>query len=242
MKKKSIQKFFMKEQPDICCLGDTRINEESLKELNYHTLFSDHYQSFWNCAKNKKGYSGVAIFTKYRPLNVLYGFEDGGVDEEGRILTLKYADFYISCVYLPNSWSKRLDCRTKEWDLKFHKFVNDLKSKKELIICGDMNVAHQEIDVHNPVESHGHSCFTLEERKNFTNLLLSGYIDTFRHLNPKLSKFSYFSSQGKLKKNKSWRLDYFVINKEAEERLVNSEILTDHSGSGHVPIKLTWIA
>jgi exodeoxyribonuclease III len=232
------------EKPDIFCLNETKIDSNALKKDHLEKLFSDDYLSYWNCCKIKSGYSGVAIFTKFRPLEVFYGIGHDDHDEEGRVITLEFGNFYIVSVYVPNAGEglKRLDYRTKEWDLEFINYLNKLKSKKDLILCGDLNVAHQEIDIYEPKGHHKSAGFTPEERENFTKLLDEGYIDTFRHKYPDEKKFSYFTARIKSFKteNKGWRLDYFVINKSAEERLINSEILTEYEGSDHVPIKLTW--
>ena len=200
--------------------------------------------SFWNCCKVKSGYSGVAIFSKYRPIEITYGIKHNDHDDEGRVITAEYDDFYVVSVYVPNAGEglKRLDYRIKQWDKAFFLYINSLKEKKDVIVSGDLNVAHKEIDIY---EAKGHlksAGFTPEERESFTKFLDDGYIDTFRHLNPDLVKFSFFSGRIKSHKenNKGWRLDYFVINQDAEKRLVDSNIYTEYEGSDHLPIKLIW--
>jgi exodeoxyribonuclease III len=200
--------------------------------------------SFWNCCKVKSGYSGVAIFTKYRPLEVIYGINKDDHDQEGRVLTLEFQNFYLVSVYVPNAGEglKRLQYRVGEWDVEFFKFLNELQKKKHVILCGDLNVAHKEIDIYSAKGHLKSAGFTLEERESFSKFLDSGYIDTFRHLYPDQVKFSYFSARRKSQKdeNKGWRLDYFVIHQHALENLVDSEILLDYDGSDHYPVKLVW--
>ncbi len=165
-------------------------------------------------------------------------------DDEGRVLTVEFQDFFLVAVYVPNAGEglKRLNYRVKEWDVAFGDYLNGLKAKKDLILCGDLNVAHKEIDIYEPKGHLKSPGFTPEERESFTKFLEFGYLDSFRHLYPKEVKFSYFTARQKTYKdqNKGWRLDYFVINQNALERLVDSEILYDFEGSDHIPIKLTW--
>lgn len=226
------------------CFNETKIDEKIIKRENYESVFSE-FNCYWNCCKTKGGYSGVAIFTKHKPLNAFNGINFETHDKEGRVLTLEFENYFLVSAYVPNSGRglDRLNYRVKEWDVEFMKFIENLKETKDVILCGDLNVAHKEIDI---FKAKGHlksAGFTLEERNNFTRFLLSGYVDTFRHLYPEMMKFSYFNDQfGKknLKENKGWRLDYFIINNEALDRLVNSEILNEYDASDHSPIKLTW--
>jgi exodeoxyribonuclease III len=216
----------------------------ALKKDKLDKLFSETYQSYWNCCQVKNGYSGVAIFTKYRPLRVTNGIDMEEHDKEGRVITAEFPNFYIVAVYVVNSGEglKRLSYRTQEWDVAFFKYLHSLKEKKDVILCGDLNVAHKEIDVYDPKGKEKQSGFTPEERKSFSEFLELGYLDTFRHLNPEEKKFTYFTARQIQfrKENKGWRLDYFIINDSAKTRLVNSEILNDYEGSDHTPIKLTW--
>lgn len=245
LNKGKIESFIKQEDPDIFCLNETKIDEDKLKKEGHHKLYSDKYASYWNCCKSKAGYSGVAIFTKYKPVNVIYGIGHDDHDDEGRVITLEFADFYLVCVYVPNAGEglKRIDYRVKEWDIAFQEFLNGLKKNKDVILTGDLNVAHKDIDIYE-VKGHLKSAgFTLQERESFGKFLEAGYTDTFRHLYPETVKFSYFSARGggkNLLANKGWRLDYYVINNEALGRLVDSEILNEYDGSDHTPIKLTW--
>jgi len=208
-------------------------------------LHSENYGSYWNCCKVKKGYSGVAIMTKYKPLSVIYDIGIPQHDLEGRALTLEYSEFYIVCVYVPNSGGelKRLSYRVDDWDKCFHSFIKDLAKKKNVILAGDMNVAHNEIDVYAPKRMEGCSCFTKEERESFGKLLDEGFIDTFRYLHPNKVKYSFFTFLGGEKgfeNNNGWRLDYFIVNKSAIEKILESDILTQYRGSDHRPIKLIY--
>ena len=252
MNKKAIESFIDKENPDIICFNEVKLDEKILKKENYENLFKekDYYQTYWNlCQSNFSfGYSGVAVFTKSPPMNVKKGINNPEHDKEGRVLTLEFENFFLVSVYVPNSGRelKRLDYRVKKWDLAFKNYLDELKNNnvgKDLVICGDLNVAHKEIDIFNAKGHLKYAGFTLEERKNFTSFLESGYLDSFRHLYPRTIKFSYFfSAYGKknIKENKGWRLDYFIINSESIQRLVDSEILTEYDESDHSPIKLTW--
>lgn len=175
---------------------------------------------------------------------MINGINNDDHDSEGRVLTLEFNDFFLIAAYVPNAGEhlKRLDYRIGQWDIKFQNFIKELKEKKDIILCGDLNVAHQEIDI---FDGKGHTKsagFTLEERESFGNFLDQGFIDTFRNLYPDTIKYTYFSARRKTNKqqNKGWRLDYFIINKEALDHLVNSEILNEYEGSDHAPIKLTW--
>lgn len=241
MKNGKLQRFMSSIQPDILCLNETRIDKPTLLDLKYDNLFSDYYLSYWNCSTNKKGYAGVAIFTKYKPINIYYGMEKEEHDEEGRLLTLEYEYFYLVSVYVPNSGSGRLDYRIQQWDLHLREYVSNLKkTNKDIIIVGDMNVAHEKIDVANWHLYEGSSCFTIQERENLTKLLNIGIVDTFRYLNSNTIKYTYFTSENKLKKNMGWRLDYILVNKEAITKVVKADILYDYMSSDHVPVMITW--
>jgi exodeoxyribonuclease III len=187
----------------------------------------------------------VAVFSKYQPDNVTYGINIDAHDDEGRVITLEYSTFFLVCVYVPNAGEglKRLTYRVGDWDVAFFEYLNRLKAKKNLILCGDLNVAHKDIDIFEPKKHLKSAGFTPEERNSFTSFMDNGYIDTFRHLHPDLVKYSFFTARyGKSNKssNKGWRLDYFIINKEAENHLVDSDILNEIEGSDHCPVKMTW--
>ncbi len=175
----------------------------------------------------------------------MYDIDVAEHDSEGRVITLEFPLFYLVCVYVPNSGDglKRLDYRVKNWDKCFQKFLKDLSTKKSLILTGDLNVAHKEIDIYNPKAFLRHAGFTIEERESFGKFLDEGYIDTFRHLQPKEQKYSYYSARGgikSIKENKGWRLDYFVVDKDSNSRVEESDILSQYEGSDHRPVKLVY--
>lgn len=183
--------------------------------------------------------------TKYKPINVIYDIGVPEHDLEGRVITLEFPTFYIISVYVPNSGEglKRLNYRINDWDKCFQNFLKDLASKKNIILTGDLNVAHKEIDVYKPKAFIRHAGFTIEERESFSKFLVEGFVDTFRALHPKDQKFSYFSSLGgqkALKENRGWRLDYFVVNDSAMWNVEESDILVEYAGSDHRPIKLIY--
>ena len=232
-----------KEKPDILCLNETKIDETTITKENINKLYSETYQSYWNCSKEKSGYSGTAIFTKYKPLSVKYDIDNEYHDKEGRVITLEYDNFYLVSVYVPNAGEglKRLNYRVKEWDKAFFEFLNKLKQKKDIIICGDLNVAHKEIDIFDPKSKKKSAGFTNEERESFSKFLEFGYVDTFRTLYPDVVKYSYFSTRAVRKSfedNKGWRLDYFITNCNLMNKIVDSDILIEYEGSDHCPIKL----
>jgi exodeoxyribonuclease III len=237
---------FPLESPDIVCFNETKIDEVAIKNEKYNSTFSDlGYNCYWNSCKLKKGYSGVAVFTRYSPEKVTYDIGNMKHDHEGRVITLEFSDYYVVAVYVPNAGQglKRLTYRVKEWDIAFFAYLNTLKSKKDVVVCGDLNVAHKDIDIFCTKGHNKLAGFTPEERNSFSKLLSQGYIDSFRHLYPNVIKFSYFSARfGKknLNDNKGWRLDYFLANDTAKERVIDSEILNDYDASDHSPIKLTW--
>jgi exodeoxyribonuclease III len=245
VRKGSIEAFLSGEDPDFLCLGETKIDQEALEKLDYHKLYQDlGYKSYWNHSRARKGYSGVAIFTKYEPVSVSYGINIDEHDQEGRVVTLEFQNFYLVSVYVPNAGAgcRRLDYRVNEWDVAFQNYLKELKKNKDVIVCGDMNVAHNPIDLKHPKANEGSSCYTIEERNSLTKFFEAGFVDTFRHLYPTTVKYSYFCQRIKscIDKNVGWRLDYAIINKEALPRLVNSEILNQYRGSDHTPIKMTF--
>jgi len=203
-------------------------------------LTFDGYKSYWNYA-DKKGYSGTAIFTRHEPLNVTYGLGIDEHDHEGRVITLEMPDFYLVTVYTPNSQDelRRLDYRM-QWEDDFLEYLLALDQKKPVIVCGDMNVAHEEIDLKNPKSNRRNAGFTDEEREKFTTLLNSGFTDTFRWLYPEQVTYSWWSYRFQARqKNAGWRIDYFVVSNRLRPSIDNARIHTDILGSDHCPVELT---
>ena len=198
------------------------------------------YYQYFNYAE-KKGYSGTALFTKYKPDNVTYGINNPEFDTEGRVITLEYPNFYMMTCYTPNSGEglKRLDYRQK-WDQAFREYTVKLSNQKPLIYCGDLNVAHENIDLKNYSSNHHHAGFTDEERNDFSQQLNAGFIDTFRHFYPdKTGAYSYWSYRfGARKRNAGWRIDYFITSKALLPHLQDAKILNDIMGSDHCPVEL----
>ena len=219
---------------DFFCLQETKMQEGQLD------IAFPGYTSYWNYA-DKKGYSGTAIFTKHQPLSVTYGLGIDEHDHEGRVITLEMSDFFLVTVYTPNSQDelRRLDYRM-QWDDDFRTYVNNLRSRKPVIICGDMNVAHKEIDLKNPSPNRRNAGFTDEERDKFTLLLESGFIDTFRNFFPDQKNiYSWWSYRFKAReKNAGWRIDYFLASEELRPRLSAASIHTEVYGSDHCPVEL----
>ena len=226
--------FFKEIDADIFCLQETKLQEGQIN------LELDGYHQYWNYAE-KKGYSGTAIFTKQKPLSVNYGIQIEEHAKEGRVITLEFENFYFVTVYTPNSQTelKRLDYRMK-WEDDFRNYLLNLNSKKGVVVCGDLNVAHKEIDLKNPKTNRKNAGFTDEERNKFTELLDSGFIDTYRYVNPdKEGIYSWWSYRFKAReKNAGWRIDYFCTSKDLEENLVSAYIHTEILGSDHCPIEL----
>lgn len=227
-------------KPDILCLNETKLTDENYEEVGKQWIPEGYYSYFNNC-KVRKGYSGTAIITKFKPISVTFDLGVKKHDLEGRTITAEYEHFYIVSCYVPNAGDslEGLAYRAEEWDPDFRKYLTELKKKKHVIVCGDLNCAHKEIDIHNPKGHEGDACFTAEERRNFGELLASGFVDTFRYFNPDEQKFSYFSKrQNNRGTNKGWRLDYFLISKEglvgAKDSLINDEVF----GSDHLPVEL----
>ena len=204
------------------------------------TLELEGYQQYWNSAV-KKGYSGTAIFTKMQPFSVKNGMNIPEHDTEGRVITCEFEDFYLVTVYTPNAQSElaRLDYRMT-WDDAFREFLLELDAKKPVIVCGDMNVAHKEIDLKNPGPNRGSAGFTDEEREKFTKLLDAGFTDTFRHLHPDLTgAYSWWSYRFKARQNNAgWRIDYFLVSDRIKDKIVTASILPEVMGSDHCPVML----
>ena len=219
---------------DFFCLQETKMQAGQL-DLSF-----PGYESYWNYA-DKKGYSGTAIYTKHKPLSVTYGIDIDEHDHEGRVITLEMEDFYLVTVYTPNSQDglRRLDYRMK-WEDDFQAYLHKLDEKKPVIVCGDMNVAHQEIDLKNPKTNRKNAGFTDEEREKMTQLLNNGFIDTFRTLYPEQVTYSWWSYRFRAReKNTGWRIDYFLISERLKDRLEDAKIHTEIMGSDHCPIEIT---
>ena len=231
---KGFMDFFDSVDADIFCLQEIKLSEGQI-EWN-----KENYYSYWNYAE-KKGYSGTAVFSKEKPLSVKYGIGIDEHDHEGRVITLEFENFYMVTVYTPNSQREltRLEYRMK-WEDDFRNFLNDLRKSKPVVVTGDMNVAHKEIDLKNPKTNRKNAGFTDEERQKMTELLDSGFIDTFRYFYPDVEqKYSWWSYMFKSReKNVGWRIDYFLASKELEDRLISAEIHDKVLGSDHCPIEL----
>ena len=232
---KGFADIFVELDADFFCLQETKMQAGQL-DLEF-----PGYRSFWNYA-DKKGYSGTAIYTKHEPLSVTYGIGIDEHDHEGRVITLEMPDFYLVCVYTPNSQDelRRLNYRMR-WEDDFRTYLNGLREKKGVIVCGDLNVAHKEIDLKNPKTNRRNAGFTDEERDKFTKLLEAGYIDTFRHFYPEMTDiYSWWSYRFQARqKNAGWRIDYFVVSEELRDRLADARIHTEIFGSDHCPVELT---
>ncbi|NGT31540.1 exodeoxyribonuclease III [Clostridium perfringens] len=232
--KKGFLDYFKSEDADIFCLQETKLQEGQID------LDLEGYHQYWNYAE-KKGYSGTAIFTKKEPLNVYYGINMEHHDKEGRVITLEFEDFFMVTVYTPNSQSElaRLEYRM-EWEDDFRNYLLELSSKKGVVVCGDLNVAHKEIDLKNPKTNRKNAGFTDKERDKFSTLLSSGFIDTFRYFNPDLEGvYSWWSYRFNARKNNAgWRIDYFLVSNNLEDRIKEASIDTEILGSDHCPVKL----
>ena len=230
---KEFEQQFKDLDADFFCLQETKIQAGQL-DLSF-----PGYESYWNYA-DKKGYSGTAIYTKHKPLNVTYGIDIDEHDHEGRVITLEMEDFYLVTVYTPNSQDglRRLEYRMK-WEDDFQAYLHKLDEKKPVIVCGDMNVAHQEIDLKNPKTNHKNAGFTDEEREKMTQLLSNGFIDTFRTLYPEQVTYSWWSYRFRAReKNTGWRIDYFLISERLKDRLEDAKIHTEIMGSDHCPVEI----
>ena len=232
--KKNFFEFVEAEKPDILCLQETKMQEGQAD------VDLPGYHQYW-CSAEKKGYSGTVTFTKEKPLSVSYNMGIDKHDHEGRIVTLEFPEFYSVNVYVPNSQNElaRLDYRM-EWEEDFLKFVKALEKKKPVIICGDMNVAHKEIDLKNPKTNRKNAGFTDEEREKMTALQESGFTDTFRYFYPdKEGMYSWWSFRGNARANNTgWRIDYFLVSESLNDRLESAQILMDVEGSDHCPVVL----
>lgn len=231
---KGFKDFFEKINADIFCIQETKCQPDQI-ELEF-----EGYKSYWNSAQ-KKGYSGTAIFTKIEPLTVKYGIGIEEHDKEGRVITLEYEKFYIVNIYTPNSKREleRLDYR-QEWEDEIRKYLLKLNQSKPVIMCGDLNVAHKEIDLKNPKTNHKSAGFTDEERNKMTELLKAGFIDTYRYLYPdKENVYTWWSYMRKAReKNVGWRIDYFIVSNDIKNKIKEAKIDEDVMGSDHCPVEL----
>jgi len=230
---KDFENQFKELDADFFCLQETKMQEGQL-DLQF-----EGYESYWNYAE-KKGYSGTAIYTKHKPLNVSYGMGVEEHDHEGRIITLEYDQFYLVTCYTPNSQTelKRLDYRMT-WEDDFRKFLKSLDAKKPVVICGDLNVAHEEIDIKNPKTNRRNAGFTDEEREKMTILLNDGFTDSFRYLYPDEVTYSWWSYRFKAReKNAGWRIDYFLVSDRIKEQITEAKIHTEIMGSDHCPVEV----
>lgn len=231
---KGFRETFARLDADFFCLQETKMQAGQL-DLEF-----EGYHSYWNYAE-KKGYSGTAIFTKHEPLSVTYGIGKDEHDHEGRVITLEMENFYMVTVYTPNSQDglKRLDYRM-EWERDFRAYLHELDARKPVVLCGDLNVAHKEIDLKNPKTNRRNAGFTDEEREQFQMLLDSGFTDTFRYFYPDAENiYSWWSYRFKAReKNAGWRIDYFVVSSRLEDKLQSAHIHTDIFGSDHCPVEV----
>ena len=230
---KGFSEFFKETKADIFCLQETKCQPEQI-ELEF-----DGYTSYWNSAE-KKGYSGTAVFTKKKPINVTYGIGIEEHDKEGRIITLEFEKFFLITNYTPNAKREleRLEYRMV-WEDEIRKYLLELNKKKPVIMCGDLNVAHEEIDLKNPKTNKGNAGFTNEERGKMTELLNAGFIDSYRHLYPEKIEYSWWSYMGHAReKNVGWRIDYFIVSNDFKEKIKDAKIYTEILGSDHCPVGL----
>jgi len=230
---KGFTESFQQLDADFFCLQETKMQAGQL-DLRF-----DGYESFWNYA-DKKGYSGTAIYTKHKPAAVTYGMGIDAHDHEGRVITLEMSDFFLVCVYTPNSQDelRRLDYRMT-WEDDFQTYLHQLDTKKAVIVCGDMNVAHEEIDIKNPKTNHHNAGFTDEERAKMSRLLSNGFTDTFRMLHPDEVTYSWWSYRFHARENNTgWRIDYFLTSDRLKDNITAAKIHTDIFGSDHCPIEL----
>ena len=231
---KGFMDYFKLSDADFFCLQETKLQEGQIE------LPLDGYFQFWNYAQ-KKGYSGTAIFAKYKPLSVSYGMNNPEFDSEGRLITLEYPAFYLVTCYTPNAQRElaRLDFRMA-WETAFAEYLSALDAKKPVILCGDLNVAHQEIDLKNPKSNRGSAGFSDEERGCFSALLNRGFTDSFRFLYPQVTgAYSWWSYMFKARQNNAgWRIDYFLVSKSLNERIIEASIHADVMGSDHCPVSI----
>ncbi|MGJ8639057.1 MAG: exodeoxyribonuclease III [Opitutaceae bacterium] len=241
--KKGFEDFLKSAAPEVICLQETKISSDLVQNFS----FPEYPYTYWNCAE-KKGYSSTAILSVKEPLSVKYGIGNEKHDNEGRVITVEFDDYYLTTVYTPNSQNhdenkrpKRLDYRTLEWDVDFLAFVKELEEKKPVIFCGDLNVAHSEIDLANPKTNRRNAGFTDEERGRFDAILDAGFVDSFRQLHPdETERYSWWSYRAAARqRNIGWRIDYFCVSDSIKEQIETADILPDVLGSDHCPVTLT---
>ncbi|MDY0140199.1 MAG: exodeoxyribonuclease III [Candidatus Izemoplasmatales bacterium] len=232
-RKKGFDEFFKEVNADIFAIQETKMQEDQ-KDFNF-----DGYHEYWNCAE-KKGYSGTLIYTKTEPKTVTYGIDGQGYNDEGRIITLEYDDFYFVNTYVPNAQPElfRLDYRM-EFEDNFREYLVRLDKKKPVILCGDLNVAHTEIDLKNPKSNEKNPGFSIEERTKFQELLDAGFTDSFRYLYPDTIKYTWWSYRFNARANNSgWRIDYFVVSNRIKEKIKEVKLLNEVLGSDHCPVEI----
>ncbi|XP_021724212.1 DNA-(apurinic or apyrimidinic site) lyase, chloroplastic-like [Chenopodium quinoa] len=229
-----------REDFDVLCLQETKLQEKDVETVR--DLLEGYENSFWTCSIAKAGYSGTAIVSRVKPLSVKYGLGIADHDTEGRVVTVEFDSYYLLCVYVPNSGDglKRLSYRITEWDPSLSQYVKELEKSKPVILTGDLNCAHQEIDIYNPAGNKRSAGFTIEERESFEkNFLSQGFVDTFRNQHPNVVGYTYWGYRhGGRKTNRGWRLDYFLVSGSIADRVHDSYILPDVNGSDHCPIGL----
>ncbi len=231
---KGFNEFFNEIDADILCVQETKLQEEQAENINF-----DGYNRYINCAV-KKGYSGTMVFSKVKPINVTYGLGIQEHDQEGRVITLEFDKFYFVCCYTPNSKREleRLDYRMT-WEDEMRKYLKNLETSKPVVYCGDLNVAHEEIDLKNPKTNHFSAGFTDQEREKMTELLSEGFIDTYRYLYPEKIEYSWWSYMRQAReKNVGWRIDYFIVSNSLKDKILDAKIHTEVLGSDHCPIEL----
>ena len=231
---KGFNEFFNKIDADILCVQETKLQEEQAENINF-----DGYNRYINCAV-KKGYSGTMVFSKVKPINVTYGLGIQEHDQEGRVITLEFDKFYFVCCYTPNSKREleRLDYRMT-WEDEMRKYLKNLETSKPVVYCGDLNVAHEEIDLKNPKTNHLSAGFTDQEREKMTELLSEGFIYTYRYLYPEKIEYSWWSYMRQAReKNVGWRIDYFIVSNTLKDKILDAKIHTEVLGSDHCPIEL----
>ncbi|XP_008654874.2 DNA-(apurinic or apyrimidinic site) endonuclease, chloroplastic isoform X3 [Zea mays] len=237
----SVQQLAQREDFDVLCLQETKMQEKDIEVIK-DTLLDGYTNSFWTCSVSKLGYSGTAIISRVKPLSIKYGLGISDHDTEGRVVTVEFDDFYLLTAYVPNSGDglKRLTYRVTEWDPSLGNYMKELEKSKPVILTGDLNCAHQEIDIHDPAGNRRSAGFTNEERESFgTNFLSKGFVDTFRKQHPNVVAYSYWGYRHNARKtNKGWRLDYFLVSESITEKVHDSYILPDISASDHSPLGL----
>ncbi|XP_062207141.1 DNA-(apurinic or apyrimidinic site) endonuclease, chloroplastic-like isoform X2 [Phragmites australis] len=237
----SVQQLAQREDFDVLCLQETKMQEKDVEVIK-DTLLDGYTNSFWTCSVSKLGYSGTAIISRVKPLSIKYGLGVPDHDTEGRVVTVEFDDFYLLTAYVPNAGDglKRLTYRVTEWDPSLGNYMKELEKSKPVILTGDLNCAHQEIDIHDPAGNRKSAGFTKEERESFeTNFLAKGFVDTFRKQHPNVVAYSYWGYRQNCRKtNKGWRLDYFLVSESIVEKVHDSYILPDISASDHSPLGL----